>query len=371
MYKLLRPLLWTMDAERAHDFAMAALQRVGRRPTALSSLRRRYAVATPELAVNVFDIAFPSCIGLAAGLDKNGQAVPALAALGFGFIEVGTVTPRPQPGNPRPRLWRLPRHRGLVNQMGFNNAGATALANNLAASAPLTAVPVGVNIGKNRDTPMDSALDDYVQCLQSLYPLASYVVVNVSSPNTPGLRDLQQAQVLDELLTAVTAERDRLAAIHGGPSRPLLVKVAPDMTEADLDAIVDVCLHRGVAGIVATNTTVTRPGLTGAEAALPGGLSGAPLLEPSNRIIAAIYRRVQGRLPIIGVGGVMSAADAYAKIKAGASLVQVLTGFVYEGPRFVRDLKIGLLELLARDGLSRIDDAVGLDARDVETRPLG
>lgn len=361
MYKMLRPLLWRLDAERAHDLALSLMQTVGRRRRAVAALRRRYAVHAPELAVRAFGIDFPSCIGLAAGLDKNGQAVPALEALGFGFIEVGTVTPRPQAGNPRPRLWRLPRHHALINRMGFNNAGAAALAANLAASAPLTTVPVGVNIGKNRDTPMEAALDDYVQSLQSLYPLAAYIVVNVSSPNTPGLRDLQQAQALDQLVSALTSERDRLAAIHGEPVRPLLVKVAPDMTAADLDAIVDVCLQRGVSGIVATNTTVARPGLDGADAAPPGGLSGAPLLQPSNRIIAAVYRRVGSKLPIIGVGGIMSAADAYAKIKAGARLVQVLTGFVYEGPRFVQDLKAGLLELLARDGLSRVEDAVGVE----------
>lgn len=362
MYKLVRPLLWRLDAERAHDAAISVLQAVSGRRGMVAVLRRRYAVDAPQLAVRAFGIDFPSCIGLAAGLDKDGRAVPAWEALGFGFIEVGTVTPRPQPGNPRPRLWRLLRHRALINQMGFNNAGAAVLAENLAAAAPRTAVPVGVNIGKNRDTPMDAALDDYMQCLRVLYPFASYVVVNVSSPNTPGLRDLQRGRVLDELLSALLSERDRLASVRGEPARPLLVKVAPDMDGADLDEVIDVCLRRGVSGIVATNTTVARPGLEGSEAALPGGLSGAPLLKPSNRVIAAVYRRAGRRLPIIGVGGVTSAEDAYAKIKAGAHLVQALTGFVYQGPGFVRDLKIGLLDLLTRDGLSRIQDAVGVDA---------
>lgn len=362
MYKWLRPLLWTLDAERAHDLAISMMRRLSRRPKVLAKLRRIYAAPAPELAVRAFGIDFPSCIGLAAGLDKNGQAVPTLAAFGFGFIEVGTVTPRPQPGNPRPRLWRLPRHRALINQMGFNNAGAAALAENLTASAPLTTVPIGVNIGKNRDTPTDAAVHDYLQSLQTLYPVSAYIVVNVSSPNTPGLRDLQQTRLLDDLLAALIVQRDHLATIHGGPPRPILVKVAPDMATTDMDEIMDVCLSRGVAGIVATNTTVSRSGLTGAAADRPGGLSGAPLLEKSNQMIAAIYRRVGHRLPIIGVGGVMSAADAYAKFKAGATLVQVLTGFVYEGPSFVRRLTIGLQRLLARDGLPHIQAAVGVEA---------
>lgn len=365
MYKLLRPLLWQTDAERAHDMTMALLRAAGRFPGLLAALRRRYVLHPPELAAEAFGVRFPACVGLAAGLDKNGRAVPALAALGFGFIEVGTVTPRPQPGHPKPRLWRLPDRRALINRMGFNNDGAAALAESLRQARRRTDVPIGVNIGKNRDTPAEEALSDYLHCLRTLYPLADYFVVNVSSPNTPGLRDLQRERSLDRLLSGITAERDRLAAAHG-ETKPVLVKVAPDMSPGELDAVVDVCLRRGAGGIVATNTTVARPGLRGPEAALPGGLSGAPLFDASTRTVAAIYRRVGGRLPVIGVGGVMSAADAYAKIKAGARLVQVLTGFVYGGPGFVRTLQEGLQQLLARDGLPSIGDAVGVEAEQIK-----
>ncbi|HLT57714.1 MAG TPA: quinone-dependent dihydroorotate dehydrogenase [Limnochordales bacterium] len=361
-YDCIRPLLWTMDAERAHRLAMALLRRASGRPALLARWQRRWGFSDPALAVELAGMRFQNCLGLAAGLDKDGEAVPALAALGFGFVEVGTVTPRPQPGNPGVRLWRLPAHQALINRMGFNNGGAAALARRLAAARPQVAVPIGVNIGKNRDTPAEAAAGDYARCLETVYPVADYVVVNVSSPNTPGLRGLQAAPVLAQLLAALREAQVRLAARGDSPTRPLFVKVAPDLDAAELDAIVGVCLEQGVAGLIATNTTVTRPGLAGRAAQRPGGLSGAPLFDLSTRVVAALYRRCGGRLPIIGVGGIMSAADAYAKIKAGASLVQVYTGFVYGGPGFPARLLRQLRDLLARDGFRRVADAVGVEA---------
>lgn len=361
-YSFIRPLLLAMDPERAHRLAMKLLAAASRRPLLSGSLAAKVRVAAPRLETDAFGLRFPNCVGLAAGFDKDGEALPALAAIGFGFLEAGTVTPRPQPGNPPVRLWRVPDQRALINRMGFNNGGAAALTARLSADRPLLPVPVGVNIGKNRDTPAERAADDYVRCLEMVYPVADFVVVNVSSPNTPGLRALQDAAALDELLAAVAAARRRLAAAPGSEPRPLLVKISPDLGPAELDAVIEAAVRRGVDGIVATNTTVRRPGLAGPAAARPGGLSGAPLLHLSNRVVAAVHRRTGGRLPVIGVGGIMSAQDAYAKIKAGASLVQVYTGFVYGGPGFVGRLVRELDVLLARDGFQHVKEAVGVEA---------
>ncbi|HEY8418798.1 MAG TPA: quinone-dependent dihydroorotate dehydrogenase [Limnochordales bacterium] len=361
-YRFVSPLLRAMDPERAHRLALAFLRSASRQPWLLAPWRHRPLDPETGLAVEAFGLRFPNCLGLAAGLDKDGEAVPALAALGFGFVEVGTVTPRPQPGNPGVRLWRLPEHQALINRMGFNNGGAAALAKRLQRDRPRVRVPIGVNIGKNRDTPAAEAASDYVRCLEAVYPVADYVVVNVSSPNTPGLRGLQAAPVLDELLAALEDARARLAQRLGSRPCPLLVKVAPDLTVAELEDILAVCLRRDVAGIIATNTTVARPGVTGPNAKQPGGLSGKPLFPLSNRVVAAIYRRSGGRLPIIGVGGIMSAEDAYAKIKAGASLIQVYTGFVYGGPGFPARLLADLKRLVARDGFRHVREAVGVEA---------
>lgn len=368
MYRLFRPLLWTLDAERAHDLALAALGRAGASPTVLRRLQRTYAVDTPSLETRLWGRSFPNCIGLAAGMDKNGRALPGMAALGFGFLEVGTVTPRPQAGNPKPRMWRLREDEALINRLGFNNAGARAVAERLAAEAPRLPVPLGINIGKNADTPLERSLDDYNACLEMLHPWADYIVVNVSSPNTPGLRSLQHAAALDELLAALRETIDALPAHRRGRPLPLLVKVAPDLTASDLDDIAEACLGRRIDGLIATNTTIRRDGLLNARAKEVGGLSGAPLTSISNRIVAALHRRVGGRIPIIGVGGVMNAADAYDKIKAGASLVQVLTGFVYGGPSFPRDLALGLEGLLQRDGFENVQQAVGVEA-DAHSEP--
>lgn len=362
LYAFVRPILWAMDPERAHRLAIGLLSRASRHPQLVQMLRQRFAAGSDRLSVEAIGLRFPNCVGLAAGLDKDGEAAPALAALGFGFVEVGTVTPRPQAGNPPVRLWRLPAHQALINRMGFNNEGAPALVGRLEGARRLVPVPIGVNIGKNRDTPAERAAEDYVRCLECVHAVADFVVINVSSPNTPGLRGLQEAPVLDELLAALNGARERLARESGGSPRPLLVKVAPDLSAQQIDDVLDVCLRRRVDGLIATNTTISRPGLAGPEAERPGGLSGAPLFELSNRVLAYIYRRTRGRLPVIGVGGIMSAADAYAKIKAGASLVQVYTGFVYGGPGFVKRLVEGLDELVQRDGLTNVTQAIGVEA---------
>ncbi len=344
MYRLLRPLLFLLPPETAHAVAVAGLRALGGMPWLLRALR----AGTPELPVTVAGLRFPNPVGLAAGFDKDAVAAAGLFGLGFGFVEIGTVTPRPQPGNPRPRLFRFPEQQALVNRLGFNNAGAGAAARRL-ARLRFRPAPLGVNVGKNRDTPLDDAAADYLTCVDALGPAADYVVVNASSPNTPGLRALQEPERLAALLASVRARTDR----------PLFLKLAPDLDPEAIDAAVDVAAHHGAAGIIATNTTITRPGVETAEA---GGLSGAPLRPLATAVIRRAYRRAAGRLAIVGVGGIFSAEDAYAHLRAGASLVQIYTGFVYEGPFAVRKIVHGLRRLLARDGLGSVEDAVGLDA---------
>jgi dihydroorotate dehydrogenase len=336
VYGLLRWFLFLLSPEVAHGVATVALRVIG-------LFRRR----TPELPVEIAGLRFPNPVGLAAGFDKDAICVRGLFAIGFGSVEVGTVTPRPQPGNPRPRLFRLSAHRALVNRMGFNNQGAARVAARLARLRRRPG-PVGVNLGKNRDTALDDAERDYLAAADALAPHADYVVVNASSPNTPGLRALQEPERLRGLLRAVRARTDR----------PLFLKIAPDLDDAGLDAAVDVAAEEGAAAIIATNTTVQRP-VPCAEA---GGLSGAPLAARSTEVVRRCFRRAAGRLAVVGVGGIFSADDAYEKIRAGASLVQVYTGLVYEGPGLPRRLVDGLRARLARDGLT-LAAAVGADAR--------
>jgi dihydroorotate dehydrogenase len=305
-------------------------------------------------------------VGLAAGFDKNGVAAEGLAALGFGFIEVGTVTNRPQPGNPRPRLFRLPQDQALINRMGFNNEGAQAVAEHLRHHRP--GCVLGVNIGKSRAVAVEDATADYLASFESVYDVADYLAVNVSSPNTPGLRDLQQSDALYALLQALQARNRELATGRTDHKPlPLLVKIAPDLQECDLEAIVDVAERAGLSGIIATNTTTSRARLktTGSviEEYGEGGLSGAPLRAQSTEIIAALYRLTRGRIPIIGVGGIFNAADAWEKICAGASLIQIYTGFIYEGPGIVRDINEGLHERLIKYGFGGLDEAVGCSAK--------
>jgi dihydroorotate dehydrogenase len=313
-----------------------------------------------------FGLVFRNPVGLAAGFDKNGVAAEALASLGFGFVEVGTVTNLAQEGNARPRLFRLPLDRALINRMGFNNVGALAVAENLRLHRPDCVL--GVNIGKSRAVAVEDATADYLASFESVYGVADYVAVNVSSPNTPGLRELQHADALYALLQALQTRNRELAEKRADrKSLPLLVKIAPDLQEHELEAIVDVALRADVSGIIATNTTTSRASLktsaSAVEACGEGGLSGAPLGTRSTEIISALYRLTRGRLPIIGVGGIFNAADAWEKICAGASLVQVYTGFIYEGFHIAREINEGLRERLTRHGFRTLDEAVGSGAR--------
>jgi dihydroorotate dehydrogenase len=349
------PLTRMLDPERAHRLALAALK----------LLPLRASADDERLAVPAFGLRFPNPLGLAAGLDKNAEAVDAALRLGFGFAEIGTVTPRPQAGNPRPRLFRLDDDQAVVNRLGFNNDGAEAARARLAARADAGGI-VGVNIGANRDSPDRGA--DYVSLVATFAPLASYFAVNVSSPNTPGLRDLQQASALDDLLARVLAARDHAA--KNTRRIPVLIKIAPDLTLADLDDLVGVARRRGVDGMIVGNTTTGRPStLRDAQAYELGGLSGRPLFRLSTRMLAETFVRVEGRFPLIGVGGIDSGAAAFAKIKAGASLIQLYTGLVFRGLRLVSEIKSDLVNFLRLGRYDTLGDAVGLDAAAMTAEP--
>lgn len=316
----------------------------------------------PRLHGQLAGLDLPHPLGLAAGLDKDGEAHTALLRQGFAFVEVGTVTPRPQPGNPRPRLFRLCQDRGLVNRMGFNNQGAEALAARLARRDRNLGV-VGVNIGINKETA--DPLADYRQGLERFHGLADYITVNVSSPNTPGLRALQKREALEALLQGLSATRRRLAE-ESGATRPLFLKIAPDLEAEDEASIAELAVNHGIDALIVSNTTVARPpGLRSTHAAEAGGLSGRPLFAPSTRLLARMFRRVRGRLSLIGVGGIGSGADAYAKIRAGASALQLYTALVYEGPRLIGRILDELDTLLARDGVNNLAEAVGRDAAEI------
>lgn len=359
MYALLRPLLFRLDAETAHHLtlrAAAALQAV---PGAARLAGPLAPSGGPALRQTLWGLSFPNPVGLAAGFDKDGVLAGLLPRLGFGFLEVGTVTPRPQPGNPRPRLFRLPEDEAVINRMGFNNAGAERLAHTLAALRHRP-VPIGVNLGKNRDTPLERAAEDYRAALRAVYAVADYGVINISSPNTPGLRDLQRRFELTGLMEALAEERARLTAASGR-RLPLLVKVAPDLGEPELREVVETALACALDGLIATNTTTERAGLRSPLAGETGGLSGQPLRPAALRTVAALRRLSGGRLPLVGVGGIFSAQDAYAFIRVGANLVQLYTGLVYRGPGLVRAVTRGLEALLARDGFRSLQEAVGHD----------
>jgi dihydroorotate dehydrogenase len=330
-FALARTVLFALDPETAHDLTLAALRAA---PAAALACASRPLAGNP---VRVMGLDFPNRVGLAAGLDKNGEAIDGLAALGFGHIEIGTVTPRPQPGNPKPRLFRLPEHRALINRMGFNNRGVDALVENVKRCAFARRGILGINIGKNFDTPIERAADDYVACLERVYPHASYVTANVSSPNTRDLRRLQDDAELRSLLDALDRARELLADRHGRRV-PLVLKVAPDLEPVQIRAIAGAVRRHRADGLIATNTTVSRSGVAGApHAAESGGLSGAPLFERSTEVVAALAAALQGEVPIIAAGGILNGEQARAKLQAGAELVQMYTGLVYRGPELVRE----------------------------------
>ena len=330
MYDSLRPLLFKLDAEIAHRAALAALD-VARR----SHLTRWTCRVPADLPVTVFGVRFPNPVGLAAGLDKNGEYLDALAALGFGFIEIGTVTPVPQPGNAKPRLFRLPEHEAIINRMGFNNAGVDALVQNVQKSSYQGVL--GINIGKNKDTPKEKAVNDYLLCLGKVYAHASYITINISSPNTEGLRDLQGKSVLHRFIAMLRAAQERLGSQHGG-RKPMLLKIAPDLSDAELDAMAEILLRTGIDGVICTNTTLDRESVgddpLSGEA---GGLSGKPLFARSTAVLAGMHQRLQGRVPLLGVGGILDGSDAAEKLDAGASLVQLYSGLIYRGPSLVAE----------------------------------
>ena len=330
LYSLVRPLLFSLEAETAHHFtleALSQLNRLGLVPAATA--------ATPACERMVMGVRFPNPVGLAAGLDKNGEHIDALATLGFGFIEVGTVTPRPQPGNPPPRLFRLPAARAVINRLGFNNHGVDKLVENVRNSAYRGVL--GINIGKNADTPIERAVDDYVQCLRKVFPVASYVAVNISSPNTQGLRDLQQVAELDRLLAPLKHEQRNLTQGQGRRV-PLAVKIAPDLDGAQIAAIAGALERHAIDAVIATNTTVARDEVaTLKHATEAGGLSGAPIKIRSTTVVSELTQALKGTIPVIGVGGVMTARDAQEKITAGAQLVQLYTGLIYRGPELVHE----------------------------------
>lgn len=337
--RVVRPLLFRIgggDAEAAHEWTLRRLAGLSRRPSLLAALRRYYgAGATPR---TVFGIDFPSPVGLAAGMDKDGRALPAWPALGFGFTEVGTVTWHPQPGNPKPRLFRLPASEAIVNRMGFNNHGAAALATRLAALGPLP-TPIGISLGKSKATPLADAVGDYISSLRALYRYGDYFAINVSSPNTPGLRELQNRAHLDDLIAALRAESAALA--EGGVPKPLLVKLAPDLTVSAIGELLEVCEQRGIAGVIATNTTIGRDGIAAADARYAtesGGLSGRPLTVRAREVVRFVHRETAGRLPVIGVGGILDPDDGLRLLDAGASLIQLFSGLIYRGPGLVRAL---------------------------------
>jgi dihydroorotate dehydrogenase len=356
VYSLVKPLLFRQDPEAVHDRVMGWLAWSGQHPAALKLISALCAVQDPRLQVECFGLKFPNPIGLAAGLDKNARAVPSWGALGFGFAEVGSVTALPQPGNDKPRLFRLPRDQALINRMGFNNEGAEAVARRLAelrrryGALP---VPLGINLGKSKARPLEQAPQDYLESLGWLWPYGDYFVINVSSPNTPGLRALQEGERLEELLAAVGG-----FAKAQPQAKPVLLKIAPDLSWAQIDGILELVDRYPVAGLIATNTTTGREGLKSLVSE-SGGLSGRPLAARALEVLKYLTQELKVRIPVISVGGIFTAEDVLERLRAGASLVQLYTGFIYEGPLLPRRLNRGLLAYLERQGLERVQDLIG------------
>jgi dihydroorotate dehydrogenase len=345
MYFLLKPILFQFDPEKVHYFVTRNLKRFNRFPGGAALSRAIWDVNNPRLEKTVFGLRFKNPVGLAAGFDKNGELMAEMANIGFGFVEIGTVTPLPQPGNPQPRMFRLPGDGALINRMGFNNLGVDVVAERLAtfrknAKPAQKDLIIGGNIGKNKVTPNEDAVSDYIKCFDRLFDVVDYFVVNVSSPNTPGLRALQEKEPLMHILNTLQQRNSK-----NGISRPILLKIAPDLTDSQLDDIVDIVQQTRIAGIIATNTTISRESLTAVEDLKNemGGLSGKPLTKRSTEVISYLHKKSNGSFPIIGVGGIHSADDAIEKLQAGASLVQLYTGFIYEGPGLIGRINKKLL----------------------------
>jgi dihydroorotate dehydrogenase len=378
--KLIRPMLFKVSPETAHELGINALK-IGLGSKFAQDLAATRFASESFGELRRFDLTFKNPLGVAAGFDKNGVVVNQLGALGFGFVEVGTVTFNPQKGNEKPRLFRLPEDEALINRLGFNNEGTPKIVERLKNIEPNCVL--GINIGKNKDVPNEDAIENYLQSFELAHEVADYIAVNVSSPNTPNLRELQKAKNLEELLRKLQKRNTELssAAIlaalgtascrpgvsagsqhysrqDGGVTIPLLVKIAPDLTEAEVEAIVDIALRLDLAGIIATNTTIKRENLK-TEIDETGGLSGKPLQKLSNETISKIYKYSKGKLPVIGVGGIFTAKDAFEKIACGASLIQAYTGFIYQGSAFARDINSGLVKILREKGFGRLDEAIG------------
>lgn len=351
--KIIRPIFFKMPAETAHEIGLETLQTVLSSEIAQNFFAERFAGESfGELSR--FNLSFKNPLGIAAGFDKNGKVVNQLAALGFGFIEVGTVTFNPQKGNEKPRLFRLPEDKALINRLGFNNEGTAKVVERLKQINPKCVL--GVNIGKNKDVPNEAAIENYLASFDLAFDVADYIAVNVSSPNTPNLRELQKAENLEDLLSELQKRNAELSSEN--KNKPLLVKIAPDLSETEIEAVVDIALKLNLAGIIATNTTIKRENLKTSINEV-GGLSGKPLQNKSNEVIKKIYKFSNGKLPIIGVGGIFTAEDAFAKIASGACLAQAYTGFVYQGISFARDINSGLKKILKEKGFANFDEAVG------------
>jgi len=339
MYQLIKPLLFRFDPENIHHFVTSALNTVNN-VWGISTLQKKaFLMSDPRLEREVFGLKFKNPVGLGAGFDKNASMVEDLANFGFGFIEVGTVTPLPQPGNDKPRMFRLPKDEALINRMGFNNQGVDVVVGRL-KKLKRDGLIIGGNIGKNKITPNEDAVNDYIKCFDALFDVVDYFVVNVSSPNTPGLRDLQEKEPLMKILNTLQQRN-----LKNNISRPILLKIAPDLTNSQLDDIVEIVQETKIAGVIATNTTISREGLYSDESlkSQTGGLSGKPLTKRSTEVIRYLSQKSNKSFPIIGVGGIHTAEDAIEKLKAGASLVQVYTGFIYEGPAIVKNINKGIL----------------------------
>ena len=360
--KWVRPLLFRTDPERIHHVAMTSLHQSFRLPLVRNKAKKHLFLTDPRLKTTCFGLSFPAPVGLAAGFDKEGVWINTLSALGFGSIEIGTITGQAQPGNPKPRLFRLPKDQAVLNRMGFNNRGSLWAAQ---ALEKLNIEPIlGVNIGKSKIVPLEEAVDDYLLSFERLHRYANYIVINVSSPNTPGLRSLQNKEPLTKLLTSLQKANK---VLRQNPV-PILLKIAPDLSDPQLDDIAELAEETEIAGIIATNTTIQRDLKTDPDVVKKlgnGGVSGAPLTLLSRQIVAKLYQKTGGKLPIIGVGGIMNADDAWEMLRAGASLLQIYSGFIYSGPTFIRDLHLGILEHMKERNVSQLSEIIGENASSI------